>query len=176
MILLDPVPGPFERKNSIDLNENVSGKRVVFYSLGIFSQLLGVGCFTPQQINNADVIILTQHGHSCGLDKEYRSIDGEKKTFTYNETQYTYGQLSNLNNGVYVCDTNFNLTELKNYTIQYHWWEKLLGKNKDLKNQSDDEKIERLISDAQHFWNADKRVPFGISRQQVIRNAITKMR
>ncbi|MCR4770664.1 MAG: DUF4157 domain-containing protein [Bacteroidaceae bacterium] len=114
LTMLDPVPGPdaYSMYPQTDLNLSATGApiapgantgKVVFFSLGIAHQnAFYRQFFTPQIVQNANVYIFTNDGHSCYVDTANNpTVQNKKDRYDFQGTIYTYSQLSTLPSGYY---------------------------------------------------------------------------
>lgn len=98
LTLLDPVPGPLHFGKYKDITTSATQSTVI-YSLTADRNIAHKIGFTPQIIERAGRIILTDEGHDCGIGT--RGAMNKKIKYRFNEQIYSLSQLNQLDRGIY---------------------------------------------------------------------------
>ena len=112
LITLDPVPGPLHFKDNVkmELAEGENNKSVVVYTMDDKKVF-----YTPQEVKNADVVILLPGDHESVYGKRDHSLKGDTDDvyhYYYNGKSCSLSQLLNLEKGVYIADENYNIKKI----------------------------------------------------------------
>lgn len=110
LTLLDPVPGPFHFGKYNDITTSATQSTVI-YSLTADRDIVHKIGFTPQTIERADRIILTDEGHDCGTGT--RGAMNKKIKYRFNDHIYSLSQLNQLDRGIYHAIKRDNIIQLE---------------------------------------------------------------
>ena len=118
LITLDPVPGPMHFKDNVkmELSEGKSSRSVVVYTMDDKKVF-----YTPQEIKNADVVIILPGDHESVYGKRDHSLKGDTDDvyhYYYNGESCSLSQLLNLENGIYIADDNYNVKKITNENLK----------------------------------------------------------
>lgn len=118
LITLDPVPGPMHFKDNVkmELAEGENNKSVVVYTMDDKKVF-----YTPQEVKNADVVILLPGDHESVYGKRDHSLKGDTDDvyhYYYNGKSCSLSQLLNLEKGVYIADENYNITKISTTNLK----------------------------------------------------------
>ena len=118
LITLDPVPGPMHFKDNVkmELSEGKSNRSVVVYTMDDKKVF-----YTPQEIKNANVIIILPGDHESVYGERDHSLKGDTDDvyhYYYDGKSCSLSQLLNLENGIYISDDNYNVKKITNENLK----------------------------------------------------------
>lgn len=118
LITLDPVPGPMHFKDNVkmELSEGKSNRSVVVYTMDDKKVF-----YTPQEIKNANVIIILPGDHESVYGERDHSLKGDTDDvyhYYYDGKSCSLSQLLNLENGIYISDDNYNVKKIRNENLK----------------------------------------------------------
>ena len=113
LITLDPVPGPMHFKDNVKMElaeGKADNKSVVVYTMDDKKVF-----YTPQEIKNANVVIILPGDHESVYGHRDHSLKGDTDDvyhYYYNGENCSLSQLANLEDGIYISDASYNVKKI----------------------------------------------------------------